>query len=1000
MATKPKSLEDMLSCDVDESAVSELVGSLESQLSSPTTHGPVSDTNSATIVVNNHVNNALIPDGRVAPIPASQKLGTANVNNLNQSNTGNTSGNIIANSDISLKQITSNGPHANVSRPVIITTGATIGPGQPTGVVTCNPSGVITQATTGTTNIQIKNTVSNNNSNVNGTNFSSNHQHSFVTTPLQVMPNGNVSSVPDSGNSQKTLIANTSSGNLQSVIGSNTITSVSSNQTQTIVAPNHNLLNASNIINSSNVTQSIPMAIVSSSSDSSSSVINQTMLQQPSAGVNVLKTCNPSTNVSSVISAPKSVVGGNNVVTQVVSSQPGSVLQGVQILNVNPNNVRTGNTPVTIAVSQSNLVSSIMSTSSQQKTLAPRVVIAGNPVRIAGGQQVITGRPSATNAMQNTITLQPGMVRGTLLVKTENGQYQLVNVGPPLTQSSNASNIPGAAAYRFQHTTQGQTRTITPQQLAVSLPVSATNGQVKVHQTISSSSCIPQTLSSHSGPIPVSMQQPAVSTNSSIGQPLSVQTTISSQAGGTASQQQMSPDTAKKKCTNFLSTLIRLAGDQPEHVAKNDGKVNPEDFTVQLQKELHSSPQPCLVPFLKKSLPYLRHSLASKEQTIPGVRPPPPGTVITLPSIPQTIPTIQLTQGRAPVSTAQQIKLLSSGVPTMTRLPQGIPQRPSIINQRVQPVKPGVSKIVSNFTTMSPATVTAIQARTSKVSALTAGKEKPEKRAFSSLRDDDDINDVAAMGGVNLLEESAKILAVNSDLVGTQIRSCKDENFLFTSPLHRKVKEIVSKHGLDEVSPEVIGLVSHAVEERLKNIIEKLGVIAEHRMENVKNDPRYEITSNVRGQIKFLEELDKLEKKRHEEEEREILLRAAKSRSKVEDPEQQKLKLKAKEMQRQELEEMRQREANTTALLAIGPRKKFKAETASASTSQVIHSNIRNKEMKEKNVSGNSSGASGVSSRPVIKPRVKRVNMRDLLFLLEQDKDMCKSTLLYQSYLR
>ena len=99
--------------------------------------------------------------------------------------------------------------------------------------------------------------------------------------------------------------------------------------------------------------------------------------------------------------------------------------------------------------------------------------------------------------------------------------------------------------------------------------------------------------------------------------------------------------------------------------------------------------------------------------------------------------------------------------------------------------------------------------------------------------------------------------------------------------------------------------------------------------------------------MKFLEELDKQEKKRHEEQEREMLLRAAKvnplviyfflmkfhcyfyylllqSRSKLEDPEQLKLKQKAKEMQRAEMEEARQREANETALLAIGPRKKLK----------------------------------------------------------------------------
>lgn len=92
----------------------------------------------------------------------------------------------------------------------------------------------------------------------------------------------------------------------------------------------------------------------------------------------------------------------------------------------------------------------------------------------------------------------------------------------------------------------------------------------------------------------------------------------------------------------------------------------------------------------------------------------------------------------------------------------------------------------------------------------------------------------------------------------------------------------------------------------------------------------------MKGQLKFLEELDRAERKRHEEQEREMLLRAAKSRSKSEDPEQAKLKAKAKEMQRAEMEELRQREANLTALQAIGPRKKAKLEESSANVQVII----------------------------------------------------------------
>ena len=62
------------------------------------------------------------------------------------------------------------------------------------------------------------------------------------------------------------------------------------------------------------------------------------------------------------------------------------------------------------------------------------------------------------------------------------------------------------------------------------------------------------------------------------------------------------------------------------------------------------------------------------------------------------------------------------------------------------------------------------------------------------------------------------------------------------------------------------------------------------------NEPKYEVVQDVKGQLRFLEDLDRLEKKRKDDVEREMLLRAAKSRNKNEDPEQAKLKAKAKEV--------------------------------------------------------------------------------------------------------
>lgn len=125
-----------------------------------------------------------------------------------------------------------------------------------------------------------------------------------------------------------------------------------------------------------------------------------------------------------------------------------------------------------------------------------------------------------------------------------------------------------------------------------------------------------------------------------------------------------------------------------------------------------------------------------------------------------------------------------------------------------------------------------------------SGKDKGKDKAFfssqsaamsmaSSLYGDDDFNDVAAMGGVNLLEESQKILG-STELIGTQIRSCKDEIFLHVPALQSKIKSIVAKHGLEEPNSEVAVLISHACQERLKNVLEKLAIIAEHRMDIIK----------------------------------------------------------------------------------------------------------------------------------------------------------------------
>ena len=67
---------------------------------------------------------------------------------------------------------------------------------------------------------------------------------------------------------------------------------------------------------------------------------------------------------------------------------------------------------------------------------------------------------------------------------------------------------------------------------------------------------------------------------------------------------------------------------------------------------------------------------------------------------------------------------------------------------------------------------------------------KIKENGATRFRGEDDINDVTCMAEVNLDEENACILATHSKLVGTLIQSCKEEPFLFTGALQKRILDI------------------------------------------------------------------------------------------------------------------------------------------------------------------------------------------------------------------
>lgn len=459
---------------------------------------------------------------------------------------------------------------------------------------------------------------------------------------------------------------------------------------------------------------------------------------------------------------------------------------------------------------------------------------------------------------------------------------------------------------------------------------------------------------------------------------------------------QMTPNDALTKGTSFFNTLltkesIKSKKETMQNLIQSliNGNKTPSEFATNLQKELNSGPQVQLVPFLEILLPSLRKSMSEGHTKLPGITAPPPnvsspvrGTIQVLQPQSDDPSTSFSTKSPAPNPTQKKKKVpLPPGQKSAYAIKKEAREARKKERESLAAAASGSSEIKQEKTDEKKEVEKTDKGE--KVPKMKPDKprnqnrqKKQEKQLESlstTLRDDDDVNDVAAMGGVNLAEESHKIMASGAELVGTQIRSCKDEAFFDINVLSAKIARITRENSLGEPSQSVVNLISHATQERLKDLVERLGILAEHRSENLKLNPRYEVSNDVKGQMKFLAELDRIEKRRYEEQERELLMRVAKSRSKVEDPEQIKLRQKAKDMQRAEQEEVRQREANETALLAIGPRKKLKSSAPSSISMFSQSSSFGDLKMN-------------VDNRSDHLRRSKRVNIRDLQVLLELER--------------
>ncbi|XP_034733062.1 transcription initiation factor TFIID subunit 4-like isoform X2 [Etheostoma cragini] len=959
MAAGSDLLDDVFfNTDVDEKVVSDLVGSLESEL----TGAERVNTTSRVQSVANHAANSTVGNGSNSNVQGlgGSKMGLSQ-QELAKAGTGVQGG-----------VINSTGSHGSSMDGAAGTTSSMPAaqsqskPGTASGVVTVvsdTASGVGKPGTTGVQTLNGSNVVMN--CHITGGTSGTNSQPAGT-----LVNNGPVSVSKGSATvlsaTPSTIIRNSSTSAQNAVISSQS--SVKSLPTVTLVRP--------------------PMQTNTSQSGGNQT----TVLTSPAVTV----TSTAGSLVNKFDSTKAVMQTGAYVVASGVAAGTIATVRSPTVLQ----NVRTS-VPSTIAATPGGI-----------RAIAPQALAP----RLTQPQQ------NAPN-IQN-IQLPPGMV----LVRSESGQLLVIHQ-QTLAQMQAQSQSQSAMTPRPAAPTSTPPVQITslqaPGASLLARPVTPT-AIIKQGSTVQTTVTTSTTL-----------QRPPVQQNTIMlggtaptpGQPLGTATTVQSGSVATAVTQRttatptaVTAETLEivKKCRNFLSTLIKLAstGKQSSETTANvkelvknllEAKIEPEDFTSRLYRELNSSPQPYLVPFLKRSLPALRqmtpdpeafiqqsllplpstHPAAAVSTALTAVMLRPPlstttstaatkTTVISLPQTPHSkpgliVPQQQGTMVRPQVTLAQSPMVTLRGQ-SHSRIIVGQPQVVKQLQTGKQTLAPGAKGVH----VVSQAPLTAAQ------------KNKLREAGGGTFRDDDDINDVASMAGVNLSEESARILATNSELVGIVTRSCKDETFLSTSLLTRRALEIGKRFGVGELGADVINYISLATQQRLQNLLEKVSQVAQQKNTTFKEDERYELVSDVRTQLKFFEQLDQMEKQRKEEQEREILLKAAKSRSRQEDPEQLRLKQKAKEMQQQELAQIRQREANLTALAAIGPRKKRKTDSPVRGASA------------EGSGSGPSQpgGSSGAGSRQFMRQRITRVNLRDLLFCLENERGTSHSHLLYKGFLK
>ncbi|KAI6242500.1 TAFH domain-containing protein [Aphelenchoides fujianensis] len=175
--------------------------------------------------------------------------------------------------------------------------------------------------------------------------------------------------------------------------------------------------------------------------------------------------------------------------------------------------------------------------------------------------------------------------------------------------------------------------------------------------------------------------------------------------------------------------------------------------------------------------------------------------------------------------------------------------------------------------------------------------------------------------------------------------------------------------GCEAIEPAVVARLAESVEWRLGELLGELSATAAHRLEPLRLNPHFEQVSDPRRQLRFVEQVERAAHERQAAAEKDALLKAAKGKQKDASE-------KAKEMKRANQEDAANREANEAAIAALGGRGTKRPFAPPADP-------LRN-------------AATAGLHVPTHRPRVCRVTLRDLQFVLHCAPVPAASTLKFQ----